>query len=164
VNCSTYVIKVANVKFAVFAKLLSELQHWPIALSLFQDSDTNDPFLSDVQYKTAEDKRYTNKNVSNIFLFFHICEGRRSPSKLSVFAILLDINFPSSICTATRNSPCSTYCACAKIKVVRIRFRGRCYDTIFGDFRQFSAIFDNFRRKKLASFSKTNVMIKILHN
>jgi hypothetical protein len=29
--------------------------------------------------------------------------------------------------------------------------------TIFGDFRQFSA-------KKLAFFSKTNVMIKILHN
>jgi hypothetical protein len=29
---------------------------------------------------------------------------------------------------------------------------------------QFSAIFDNFRRKKLAFFSKTNVMIKSLHN
>jgi hypothetical protein len=29
---------------------------------------------------------------------------------------------------------------------------------------QFSAIFANFRRKKLAFFSKTNVMIKILHN
>jgi hypothetical protein len=29
---------------------------------------------------------------------------------------------------------------------------------------QFSAIFDNFRRTKLAFFSKTNVMIKILHN
>jgi hypothetical protein len=28
---------------------------------------------------------------------------------------------------------------------------------------QFSAIFANFRRKKLAFFSKTNVMIKILH-
>jgi hypothetical protein len=29
---------------------------------------------------------------------------------------------------------------------------------------QFSAIFNNFRRKKLAFFSQTNVMIKILHN
>jgi hypothetical protein len=51
------------------------------------------------------------------------------------------------------------------------------FSTIFGDFRQFSAIFDNFRRfstifgdfrqfsaKKLPFFTKTNVMIKILHN
>jgi hypothetical protein len=29
---------------------------------------------------------------------------------------------------------------------------------------QFSAIFDSFRRKKIGVFSKTNVMIKILHN
>jgi hypothetical protein len=29
---------------------------------------------------------------------------------------------------------------------------------------QFSAIFTHFRRKKLAFFSKTNVMMKILHN
>jgi hypothetical protein len=29
---------------------------------------------------------------------------------------------------------------------------------------QFSAIFDNFRQKKSAFFSKTNVMAKILHN
>jgi hypothetical protein len=29
---------------------------------------------------------------------------------------------------------------------------------------QFSAIFDNFRRKNWAFFSKTNVIIKILHN
>jgi hypothetical protein len=29
---------------------------------------------------------------------------------------------------------------------------------------QFSAIFDNVRRKKLAFFLKTNVMIKCLHN
>jgi hypothetical protein len=36
--------------------------------------------------------------------------------------------------------------------------------TIFGDFRQFSAIFDNFRRKNWLFFSKINVMIKILHN
>jgi hypothetical protein len=42
------------------------------------------------------------------------------------------------------------------------RFRGgRCYNH---NFRRFSTIFDNFRRKKLAFFSKTNVMIKILHN
>jgi hypothetical protein len=34
---------------------------------------------------------------------------------------------------------------------------GRCYDH---NFRRFSTIF----RKKLAFFSKTNVMIKILHN
>jgi hypothetical protein len=35
--------------------------------------------------------------------------------------------------------------------------------TIFGDFRQFSAIFDNFRRKNDA-FSESNVMIIFLHN
>jgi hypothetical protein len=32
--------------------------------------------------------------------------------------------------------------------------------TIFCDFRQFSAIFDNFLRKKLALNSSTNVVIK----
>jgi hypothetical protein len=41
--------------------------------------------------------------------------------------------------------------------VVILRFsRGRCYD------HNFSAILANFRRKKLAFFSKTNVMIKFL--
>jgi hypothetical protein len=45
-----------------------------------------------------------------------------------------------------------------KVKLFcRLSIRGRCYDH---NFLRFSTIFG----KKLAFFSKTNVMIKILHN
>jgi hypothetical protein len=50
----------------------------------------------------------------------------------------------------------SFYCE-QNIRIFNCTSGGRCYDHNFCDFQQFSA-------KKLAFLSKTNVMIKILHN
>jgi hypothetical protein len=64
-------------------------------------------------------------------------------------------------------TPRVTWCVREKIaQNVAQQIFNWCIPLILGSmlWSQFSAIFDNFRRKKLAFFSKTNVMMKLLNN